>query len=131
MCGGCYNSIFHIEKTKEYNKKKIHDLNPSMYDNLTQKCEICGFDIKVELHHIDGNHKNFSIKNLVGLCPNCHAMAEDRRYKFSILKILREKGYSIPDTPKIRFDRMFIEDFHEDLEQLKSYLLGLDKDMDK
>jgi hypothetical protein len=92
LCRGCYNSIFHIEKAKEHNHSKTHDLNPTMYDNLTQKYEICGFDKVVELHHIDGDHKNFSVKNLVGLCPNHHAMAEDRRWKFQILDLLREKN---------------------------------------
>lgn len=30
--------------------------------------------IPLELEHIDGNHKNNSITNLVILCPNCHSL---------------------------------------------------------
>ena len=43
------------------------------------KCEICklsewnGKPIPLELHHIDCNHYNNSLENLMILCPNCHA----------------------------------------------------------
>ena len=108
-CGGCYNSVFHIEGIKRHNQRKMHELDPDMYKFITQKCAICGFGLAVELHHLDGNRKNFSVKNLVGLCPNHHSMAEDRRWKFGIYDQLQAKGYTIPDTPKLRFDRKLFE----------------------
>lgn len=43
------------------------------------KCEICklsewnGKPIPLELHHIDCNHYNNNLDNLMILCPNCHA----------------------------------------------------------
>lgn len=43
-----------------------------------EKCEKCGRTewegdkIPLELHHIDGNHFNNEIENLMILCPNCH-----------------------------------------------------------
>lgn len=37
------------------------------------KCEICGYDQNLELHHINGNHYDNRLENLQILCPNCHA----------------------------------------------------------
>lgn len=44
------------------------------------KCEKCLFEYKIkkigfgpfEIHHIDGNHENNKIENLMILCKNCH-----------------------------------------------------------
>lgn len=42
------------------------------------KCEYCGktewngLPIPLELHHIDGNHYNNDLSNLMIVCPNCH-----------------------------------------------------------
>lgn len=125
LCTGCYNSIFYIEHVKRHNQKKYHFIDPTMYEMLTKKCAICGFDLRVELHHLDGNHKNFSIKNLVGLCPNHHAMAEDRRWKFEIYDQLSDR-YDIPDTPKNRFDRATLE-FKGDREKILQYIKQIEK----
>jgi len=38
-------------------------------------------EIPLELHHIDGNHYNNSFENLMILCPNCHALEENRQTK--------------------------------------------------
>lgn len=43
------------------------------YDN---KCRICTYDEYPEIlhvHHIDHNHMNNDLSNLIILCPNCHA----------------------------------------------------------
>lgn len=53
------------------------------------KCERCnrteweGFPIPVELHHINGNHKDNRLENLQILCPNCHALTENYSGKSS------------------------------------------------
>jgi Zn finger protein HypA/HybF involved in hydrogenase expression len=47
-----------------------------------KRCEKCGLDewmgedIPLELHHKDSNHSNNEFKNLVILCPNCHAIED-------------------------------------------------------
>lgn len=44
------------------------------------KCESCGTEewlgkkLPLELHHIDGNHSNNRLDNLLILCPNCHSL---------------------------------------------------------
>lgn len=41
--------------------------------SLYGKCESCGYDEVLDLHHIDENHKNNDPSNHSVLCPNCHA----------------------------------------------------------
>lgn len=59
-------------------------------ENIKQfKCELCGLmewngsrdNLVIELHHIDGNHNNNSIDNLMLLCPNCHRMLTRKQWK--------------------------------------------------
>lgn len=46
------------------------------------RCEKCNLStwldqpIPLELHHIDGNHYNNNLNNLMILCPNCHTFTE-------------------------------------------------------
>lgn len=46
-----------------------------------KKCECCGLitwmgkPIPLELHHINGNHYDNRLSNLIILCPNCHSQA--------------------------------------------------------
>ncbi|MCQ2754452.1 MAG: HNH endonuclease [bacterium] len=55
------------------------------------KCECCGntewmgLPIKLELHHINGDHFDNRLENLQILCPNCHSMTDNYRGKNSSL----------------------------------------------
>lgn len=46
------------------------------------ECERChitewnGEPIRLQVHHIDGNHYNCSLDNLMILCPNCHSQTD-------------------------------------------------------
>lgn len=42
------------------------------------KCELCGWDKIVEVHHIDSNRDNHNDDNLCVLCPNCHTLTEHK-----------------------------------------------------
>ena len=37
--------------------------------------------LTLQLHHIDGNHKNNARENLVILCPNCHTQTDTYYHK--------------------------------------------------
>jgi len=50
----------------------------------------------VDLHHIDGNKKNNSSKNLIGLCPNHHRMINNSRFRQEIFEKLKESGFVLP-----------------------------------
>jgi len=64
-----------------------------------KKCIICGWDISVDVHHVDGNHENNSSTNLAPVCPNCHRMAGMTKYKEKIRQklesLLREHFNSV------------------------------------
>lgn len=42
-------------------------------------CKLCGSKNKVQVHHIDCNHKNNDINNLVWLCSTCHQTVVHKR----------------------------------------------------
>ena len=67
-------------------------LRPDLREHILQralyKCENpdCKEHVKPEIHHIDGNNSNNSPRNLIALCPNCHARAGDGVYSYSQLR---------------------------------------------
>ena len=46
------------------------------------KCECCGIEkwnnkpIRLQVHHIDGDHFNNELSNIQLLCPNCHSQTD-------------------------------------------------------
>lgn len=48
-----------------------------------EKCEVCGNTewmgepIPLDLHHINGNHFDNRLENLIILCPNCHRLTDN------------------------------------------------------
>lgn len=93
LCNGCYNYVFHLEKVKIYQNKRLYNIDDKTYKKATKVCVICGFDKVVDLHHIDHDHKNNSEENLIGLCPNHHKMLHNFKFRDEVLnklnKILR------------------------------------------
>lgn len=79
-------------------------LKKKLYKNKLKKniCEKCGLKewnnepIVCELHHIDGNHKNNKLENLIILCPNCHSQTENYRkgYVNKIRKPIYDNNYN-------------------------------------
>lgn len=61
-----------------------------------EKCECCrrsewmGIKIPLELHHINGDHYDNRLENLLILCPNCHALT-DSHISIGQLSALVEK----------------------------------------
>ena len=73
-----------------------------------------------EIHHVDGDHGNTDLANLVGLCPNHHKMLHDFRYRKEIRSTLKEKGFSVPQDPRLDFVIS-----QEELKKVKSPFEGL------
>ena len=69
---------FDLQLYKEtYNLETITKLPKNLKNfiiSLYGKCECCGYDRVLDLHHIDENHNNNSPENHGVLCPNCHAL---------------------------------------------------------
>lgn len=49
------------------------------FESFEQKCQICGFDEYVEVHHIDGNRLNNIQENLIPLCANHHVLVHKQK----------------------------------------------------
>lgn len=58
-----------------------------LFQEREYRCECCGItkwngkEIKLQVHHIDGNHNNNTRENLMILCPNCHSQTDNWTYK--------------------------------------------------
>lgn len=74
-----------------YGKIKKHKawIRAQAIKKYGNKCEVCGFKLVIDTHHILSKNKGGShtINNLIILCPNCHALVT-RRYL--ILKSRRD-----------------------------------------
>lgn len=97
MCDSCHVKVYHYDRIKNHNYKKVHNISPELYKKVTQQCIVCGFDKAVDLHHLDKNRKNNSEKNLIGLCPNHHKMIHNYKYSQEVVDVLKNLGYD----PKI------------------------------
>jgi len=103
LCPGCYNFVFHLGRTKARNRKKMHNITTEIYEEITKKCIICGFDKVVDLHHLDENRQNNQKSNMVGLCPNHHQMIHNFQFRKEMRELLKEKGYILPKDIKLDF----------------------------
>lgn len=86
---------FDILRPDHYGKagSPIVDYRLNAFRNKKHECQICGWaddeDI-LEVHHIDENRQNNSLKNLMILCPICHRKITSHKYKIenqSLVKI--------------------------------------------
>jgi len=103
LCAGCYNFVFHLDKTKALNYRKTHNIDIQTYKKITSECVICHFSKIVELHHLDKNKENNSEENLIGVCPNHHKMIHDFRYRKEMIDLLKQKGFNIPKDSRLDF----------------------------
>lgn len=69
-----------------------------LFKGRENRCEVCGLSswmgvtIQLQLHHLDGDHRNNEESNLQILCPNCHSQTETfcGRNKNSGVKIVED-----------------------------------------
>lgn len=77
--GGSKKKTSVIDYIKNTNIKSYRLKYKLLDEGLKEyQCEYCGLSewnnlpIPLELHHIDGNHHNNELSNLMLVCPNCH-----------------------------------------------------------
>ena len=68
------NSIFIGPKHSNWKNGEYAYKSVLRRHNILRVCRLCGTkDGRVlAVHHIDGNHRHNSLKNLIWLCHNCH-----------------------------------------------------------
>ena len=88
----CSNTHF---RSGQNNPNWKDDINEWTYRRICfsvweRKCIICGFDKVVDVHHLDENHNNNDVRNLVPLCPNHHKMYHTTQYKQEVLQEIKK-----------------------------------------
>ena len=68
--------------TTDSPKKRGKSIRDPLINIRGNKCECCGLEtwldqpIKLEVHHINGDHSDNRLENLQLLCPNCHSYTD-------------------------------------------------------
>lgn len=129
-------------------KLKIRLINAGL---IKDECSKCGCNLHAddnkysicELHHIDGNNHNHKLENLDILCPNCHALTKN--YKFRKRKrnneiinncIKQEKIKSLTKKQQLELNKLNdkikkLEEKEKQIEEIKQKLLHSDIDFSK
>lgn len=73
------------------------------FDDMYIECETCPYNKAVDVHHIDprgrgGSKDKDYIENLIGLCRQCHIMAENKEFKPGYLKEIHLQNLNILKT---------------------------------
>lgn len=93
-------SIGYTVYRNKRNIKKKRSYRDICFERWDHKCIICGWNISVDVHHIDENHSNNTQSNLVPLCQNHHTMTRMIEYKEElkrkILDIVNNMGLCVP-----------------------------------
>ena len=90
--------------TRKAIPKKVKDAVLKEFDH---RCAICACD-RPQIHHIDENHTNNDINNLLPLCPNCHLSDQHNpTRKISILRLKLFRDYKDPFILKSQFEPIF------------------------
>ena len=78
ICSYCYKKEHGKGDVKSQKKRHALKVLRPYRQHLKSICEKCGFVpvkfCQLDIHHIDGDHKNNDIKNLQTLCSNCHRL---------------------------------------------------------
>lgn len=97
----CANKYFRSGENHPLKKIKIQKIMDGKYmpkgnsekykwicfQNHKKECVVCGENIVVEVHHLDGNNKNNNPENLIPLCRNHHHYWHSK-HKFLIEEIV-------------------------------------------
>jgi len=84
------------------------------------ECEVCGFELGLEIHHIDWNHQSNNPDNLQILCKYCHVQV----HKLG-KPLFGEMIARIKNNPDLKSQlRISSESFYDELKNIKSESLS-------
>ena len=84
----CSNTFFSKKRNKPENYKRYRTI---CFKKWPKKCFLCDFDCVIDVHHIDQNHDNNNVSNLIPLCPNHHRMTHMKKWAKEIKQKIEEK----------------------------------------
>ena len=85
--GHAWNKKSVEEELTDFGTHDWRTIKIKLFQEREYRCECCGItewngkEIKLQVHHIDGNHNNNVRENLMILCPNCHSQTENWTYR--------------------------------------------------
>jgi len=84
--------------------KKMVNYRKKALEHYEQKCDICGKEKRIEIHHRDGDRTNNSIDNLRPLCKHCHTRVHNVGESDAAdeLKPVEERGHISADTETLQ-----------------------------
>jgi hypothetical protein len=90
-------------------RKPLTDkLKDTVKKEFNYKCAICAVD-NPQIHHIDEDHANNEIDNLLPLCPNCHLTDQHNpTRKVDIPKLQLFRTYKDPTILKSQFHPLYL-----------------------
>ena len=116
-----------VSKKKDTNmaRKQLSEaLKDKVKKEFNYKCAICAND-NPQIHHIDEEHSNNEIENLLPLCPNCHLTDQHNpTRKVEIAKLQMFRKYKDPTILKSQFHplykrSLFLNNIDENNEEVK------------
>ena len=72
LCDNCGAELDNIWARCNKCMEKMNN-RKAPYRQHAKPCELCGFE-HADVHHIDGDHNNNDLNNLISLCPNHHRL---------------------------------------------------------
>jgi predicted nucleic acid-binding Zn ribbon protein len=84
-----YKDIKFLSENNLFNEATINQKKRILYYEKGNRCEICGYEYTdektgkgpFEIHHIDGDNKNWNRENLKIYCLNCHWKTPNYRFR--------------------------------------------------
>lgn len=83
----CYNSFF--RKGTCNPNYQGNNYRTICFAYHKKECCLCGFNLIIEVHHLNGNNKDNSPLNLIPLCPNHHRIWHSRHRALIEEKVLK------------------------------------------
>jgi 5-methylcytosine-specific restriction endonuclease McrA len=81
-----YMNRYNIKRRTVSEANCKHGSSKVAFDYYPNKCCVCNKTQRLEVHHIDSNRYNNSIKNLIILCISCHSKEHNRILNINHMK---------------------------------------------
>lgn len=88
----CSKECGNRHKNEQVKQKDSSAYRRNAFEKYPHKCAICGFaedEDLLEVHHIDENHNNNELSNLIILCPICHKKITSHKYQLVNNQIIK------------------------------------------